>query len=211
VEHLLVELERGDVEALSRYLQYWQLRYGAQALMIHLLPKLLKSIGDHWQVGSMKIHQEHLMTELLQTHLRNLLTLWSAPSKPLRFLLTTLPEEKHGLGLLLSENLMRMEGFSTISLGLQTPVESMVHACRDHQIDILCLSVSEANTSSLTVSQVVMLDQKLPSHVRIWLGGEGARRLPVQGDRIDRVISLEGLLTSLQILSASLNEKAPTP
>ena len=50
------------------------------------------------------------------------------PAHPPRVLLTTLPGEVHGLGLLMAECFMVMEGCHTIPLGVQTPLIDIARA-----------------------------------------------------------------------------------
>jgi methanogenic corrinoid protein MtbC1 len=47
-----------------------------------------------------------------------------------RILLTTLPQERHGLGLLMAEAMCVAEGAHCISLGVQTPLIDIVEAAR---------------------------------------------------------------------------------
>ena len=67
----------------------------------------------------------------------------ASPAQP-RALLTTLPNEQHGLGLLMVEALLVPEGVQCISLGPQTPIEDIRRAALAHRVHIVALSFSAA-------------------------------------------------------------------
>ena len=61
-----------------------------------------------------------------------------------RVLLTTLPGEQHGLGLLMVEALLVPEGAQCISLGTQTPIDDIRNAALAHKVHVVALSFSAA-------------------------------------------------------------------
>src|SRR5471030_1020456 len=93
----------------------------------------------------MAVFEEHLYTESLTMVLRS--AIFSVPQSNAnhgtpRILLTTLPQERHGLGLLMAEAMCVAEGAHCISLGVQTPVLDIVDAARMQRVDIIALSFS---------------------------------------------------------------------
>ncbi|MCK7492481.1 MAG: hypothetical protein MZW92_13505 [Comamonadaceae bacterium] len=61
-----------------------------------------------------------------------------------RVLLTTLPEEEHGLGLLMAEALLASEGAQCLSLGTRTPLPDIRLAAMASAADIVALSFGAA-------------------------------------------------------------------
>ncbi|HQR95667.1 MAG TPA: MerR family transcriptional regulator, partial [Thiotrichales bacterium] len=178
VDELMALLLSNQPIALSKYLDYWLLRYGLEAFVIELLPSWLTQIGYAWQTGRLNIHHEHLLTDQLQSKLRlSLDRLPEASVSAPKVLLTTLPEEQHGLALLMIENLCRLEGVQVVNLGVQTPVETIVQAAQEHGVQVVSLSISEAADAAWVQQAVVSLRLALPSSVALWLGGEGAKRV----------------------------------
>ena len=57
-----------------------------------------------------------------------------------RVVLTTVPEEQHVLGLLMSECLLTLEGAACIPLGTQTPLADIVRAASAHAADVVAPS-----------------------------------------------------------------------
>jgi len=197
--HLLALLDGGELAALQQQISLWLLRYGLEAFVLSLMPDVLKLIGDRWQTGDMQIHHEHLLTELLQNELRsNLSKIPKAFGQHPKVLLTTLPQELHGLSLLMIEVLLTLENIHCINLGVQTPVESIVKATEAYQVDIVCLSLSESVSPKLAMQQLTVLDQHLPKQVVVWLGGSGATQVKPKSDRFVRHQSIRSLLDTIQ-------------
>ncbi len=204
VEQLMNLLLSHQPIHLSKYLDYWLLRYGLEAFVVELLPNWLAQVGYAWQTGNLEIHHEHLLVDQLQTKLRlSLERLPEATSDAPKVLLTTLPEEQHGLALLMIENLCRLEGVQVINLGIQTPVETIIQAAHEHQVQVVSLSISEASNGVWVQQAIVRLRQGLPASVALWLGGEGAKRLDLSS--LDAVIytNFEAMLPVLAQLNAS--------
>jgi MerR family transcriptional regulator, light-induced transcriptional regulator len=204
VEQLMNLLLSHQPIHLSKYLDYWLLRYGLEAFVVELLPNWLAQVGYAWQTGNLEIHHEHLLVDQLQTKLRlSLERLPEVTSDAPKVLLTTLPEEQHGLALLMIENLCRLEGVQVINLGIQTPVETIIQAAHEHQVQVVSLSISEASNGVWVQQAVVRLRQGLPASVALWLGGEGAKRLDLSS--LDAVIytNFDAMLPVLAQLNAS--------
>ena len=104
---------------------------------------------------------------------------------PLRVLLTTLPGEPHGLGLLMAEALMALDGARCVSLGVCTPLWDIVLASQAQRIDIVALSFSGCMNPNQVVEGLTELRAKLPPGIELWAGGAAPalHRRPVAGVR----------------------------
>jgi methylmalonyl-CoA mutase cobalamin-binding subunit len=97
-------------------------------------------------------------------------------------LLTTFPQESHGLGLLMAEAFFALEGCRCVSLGVQTPLLDIVRAALAQRVDIAALSFSEALNANQVLDGIGELRAKLPSTTAVWVGGSCSalvRRVPV--------------------------------
>jgi methylmalonyl-CoA mutase cobalamin-binding subunit len=94
-----------------------------------------------------------------------------------RVLLTTLPNEQHGLGLLMVEALLVPEGALCVSLGPQTPLDEIRRAALAHKADIVALSFSAAFPLRQATDGLANLRRHLPPGVALWAGGEMTRRV----------------------------------
>jgi methanogenic corrinoid protein MtbC1 len=128
-------------------------------------------VGQSWLEGRLAVHEEHLYTEVVQGTLRHAMVALQPPARPPRVLLTTLPGEQHGLGLLMAECFMVLEGCHTVPLGVQTPIPDLVNAVAAAQADVVALSFTAAQNPREVRASLDQLRELLPPDVEIWAGG----------------------------------------
>jgi methylmalonyl-CoA mutase cobalamin-binding subunit len=92
-------------------------------------------------------------------------------------LLSTLPGEQHGLGLLMAEAACALEGAECVSLGVQTPVAELAAAALAKRADVVAVSFSANFPATGLQEAVKSLRAALPTGVELWCGGAGAARL----------------------------------
>ena len=111
-----------QMEALRRKLSQALLMMGLKSFVIELVAPLTTLIGEAWASGQLATFEEHLYTESLTVVMRS--AIFAMPQANAsnvgtpRILLTTLPQERHGLGLLMAEAMCVAEGAQCISLGV---------------------------------------------------------------------------------------------
>ena len=136
-----------QMDALRRKLSQALLVMGLKSFVIDLVTPLTVMVGDAWASGRFAVFEEHLFAESLQMVMRS--AIFSVPQanaghngapRP-RILLTTLPQERHGLGLLMAEALFAAEGAHAISLGIQTPVPDIADAARSLGVDLSLIHI----------------------------------------------------------------------
>ncbi len=162
-----------DMDALRRELSQSSLRMGLARFVTDLLAPLNVAIGDAWMRGQVEVFEEHMYTESVNVVLRNALSTMPASNvngRP-RVLLTTFPQEPHGLGILMAEAIFQLEGCKTLSLGVQTPIWDMVLAATSHRADVLALSFTASLNPNYVLNGLTELREKLPPHIEIWAGG----------------------------------------
>jgi methylmalonyl-CoA mutase cobalamin-binding subunit len=125
----------------------------------------------------LQVFEEHLYTEQLQIALRAAINAFPRHAGIPRVLLTTLPSELHGLGLLMVEAMMVPEGAQCISLGPQTPLEDIRRAAIAHKAHIVALSFSAAFPVRQATDGLASLRRQLPTQATLWAGGEMTRRV----------------------------------
>jgi len=179
-------LRQHDSVAVKRLLLQALSRMGLGAFVTRLMAPLTTRIGLAWMNGELQVFEEHLYTEVAQAVLRQAIQTLPEPSPSAcpRVLLTTLPGEPHGLGLLMAEAMCALEGCACISLGVQTPVDDIVRAARSHRADVVGLSATGCMPVRQLVGGLETLRRQLPDAVALWLGGAAAAaaaRLPEGG------------------------------
>ena len=174
---VLAVLKSHDVAGLQALLANLLLRQGVQRFVIETIAPLNRAVGEAWMRGELQVFEEHLYTELTQAVLRSALVTLSRQAGTPRILLTTVPGEQHGLGLLMVDALLAPEGAQCISLGTQTPFEDIRRAAAAHKVNIVALSFSSAFPLRQAGDALALLRRQLPSTVALWAGGEHLRRV----------------------------------
>lgn len=174
-----------DPAALRGELTRLLSRVGVSRFVTEAVGPLNAAVGDAWMRGQMEIHEEHLYTESMQVVLRQAIASLPAapPAARPRVLLTTFPGEPHGLGLLMSEAMLALEGCHCVSLGVETPLWDIVLAARAHRADVVALSFTGCMNPNQVVDGLNELRTKLPPEVALWAGGGAPviQRRRVQG------------------------------
>lgn len=129
-------------------------------------------IGNAWLDGSLEIFEEHFYTESVTAVLRSEIGRLGPPDAAMpHVLLTTFPQEPHGLGLLMAETFFSLHGCHCLSLGVQTPVPDIALAARAHHANMVVLSCSASLNPKEVRQGLSDLRGMLPAEVEIWAGG----------------------------------------
>ncbi len=162
-----------DVDGLRRALRQAYIRMGVAGMVCEVIAPLNVMMGDAWMRGALEVFEEHMYTESVHIALRSAIA--NAPVPPAsarpRVLMTTLPQEPHGLGLLMAEAMLSLEGCYCVSLGTQTPVLDIVLAATAHRIAVVALSFTASQNPNYVINSLEELRDKLPPDVEIWVGG----------------------------------------
>jgi methanogenic corrinoid protein MtbC1 len=198
-------------EDLCRTLEKASMQIGLQRFVMEVAAPLSEAVGDAWAGGTLAVFEEHLFTEAMQTVLRNGIAKMELTgdnsSKRPHVLLTTLPSEQHGLGLLMAEAMFSMAGAKCISLGPGTPIPDIDAAARVLSVDVVALSFSSAMTASHVQQGLTELQQRLPNHMEIWAGGKNAalEKRPVPGVYVLDLQKIEPFVEAWRVRQANEN------
>jgi methylmalonyl-CoA mutase cobalamin-binding subunit len=166
-------VRRHDPHALRAELMRLLMAMGLGRFVTEVVAPLNTAVGDAWIRGQLEIFEEHLYTEAVQVVLRQGLAALPPPTTggvP-SVLLTTFPGEPHGLGLLMAEAVLAVEGCRCVSLGVQTPLWDIVLAAAAHRSQVVALSFTGCMNPNQIVDGLAELRAKLPPAVEIWAGG----------------------------------------
>ncbi len=198
LEALLRHIETHNTSTLRSALQHALIRKGLAPFVTQLVAPLTTAVGMAWAQSRFDVFEEHLYTEVITNVLRSCLSTLTtdAVMQPPRVLLTTIPQESHGLGLLMVQALLTVEGCDCISLGTQTPASDIVRAAAAHQVDIVALSFTNLHNASTVQNTLRDLRKALPATTEIWAGGSCASLYlkPLEGittqQSLDRIAEL---------------------
>lgn len=160
-------------QTLRHRLSHAQLRMGLGRFVVELVAPLTIAVGDAWARGRFEVYEEHMFTEVLTGVMRQAIGSLTPQPVSLRpkVLLTTLPKESHGLGLLMVEALLTLEGCTCVSLGTQTPVGDLAQAARVHRADVVALSFSNVHNATVVQASLRELRALLAPEADLWVGG----------------------------------------
>ncbi len=185
-------LQSQDHEGIRRELLKTLAQQDLQRFVIDVVAPLTGMVGDTWARGDLAVHEEHLYTETVSSLLRQAIIALPKASKGDQpaVLLTTFPQEAHGLGLLMVESLLTVHGCRCVSLGTQTPVRDIAQAATAHSADVVALSFSVNMNSNHVVDGLMELNLLLPASVEVWAGGSAPA---LRRRQIERVLILHDL------------------
>lgn len=189
-----------QADELRQALMQAQLRLGLRGFVTGLVAPLITLVGNAWAAGTLAVFAEHMFAETLQGVMRAAIQTASQNSdrsqaRP-RILLTTVPLERHGLGLLMAEALFALEGAYCISLGVQTPLADIALAARVHRADIVALSFSSMIAPRVAVDNIMQLRAQLDGNVTVWSGGYCAALVARELGE-DSVLDLDGIASAI--------------
>ncbi len=164
-----------DEEPLVRDMHCQWGRLGPLRFVTDLAAPWVMQIGEHWQHGHLTVAHEHFATSLLSDFLSNRWRGLNEHKEGQRTaLLTTLPGEKHILGLLMCAVVTAVTHWKVIFLGLDTPEEEIVTTMRNCNAEVLCVSVTGWFGVSRARPILWRIRKQLSKGVDIFVGGSGA-------------------------------------
>jgi len=183
IEQLLATV-KDDPAAFPHSMQQQLAREGLERFVEHIAAPLTTAVGQRWEDGSFEVFNEHFYTEETARVLRKAIAALPRAGGAPRILLTTLPGEAHGLGLLMAEALLALDGAACASLGTETPLLDIARAAPAFGAEIVALSFSAAYPHRQIGAALRQLRLALPAGIAIWAGGAGiASQAPIEGVR----------------------------
>ncbi|HEX5486191.1 MAG TPA: MerR family transcriptional regulator [Limnobacter sp.] len=190
-------IKQGKSDEFKQTMSRLVLTRGLRRFVVDVVAPMNVLVGDAWARGYFEIFEEHLYTEVIQVVLRNALSTIQTSFKGPRVLLTTLPNELHGLGLLMAECIFGIEGAHTISLGTQTPIYDIGLACQSKNVDVVALSFSSVQSSPAVVDAVMELKRNLPPNTEVWCGGASSALRKRKSDDFILLDTLDDIVSAV--------------
>ncbi|MBG9389584.1 MerR family transcriptional regulator [Caenimonas aquaedulcis] len=197
--HLLRMLREHDAGAVRAELES---RIGAIGLAHFVgveMPQMNVQVGQAWSDGELEVHEEHLYSDCVYQVVRGAIAQLQKKVRPEapQVLLTTFPQEHHGLGILMAHAMFALQRCPTVSLGVRLPVAQIVAGARAYRADLVGLSFTPTVNPSHVLRGLEELRGALPPAVRIWAGGNNPAlsRREIAGVRFVRdVLAIPHLL-----------------
>jgi len=160
-----------DVDRFRNALLQTLMKQGLLRFVTETVAGLNHWIGEAWLAGRVAVFDEHLYSEHIQNILRNAIIAQPGRGSGPRVLLTSLPGEKHRIGLLMVEAVLCAEGAACVALGTETPIIDIKDAVPAFRVDVVALSFSSAIPQTAALSGLAELRTLLPAEIEVWGGG----------------------------------------
>ena len=174
IEIWLESVQKLDMTGLEKaMLKDWS-RHGAVYFLDGLVGQFLTTVGQRWADGVLTIAQEHAASECLVTFLSSRWRAMEQGATGHAAVLSTLPGERHALGLHQAAVILAINGFKIHFLGNDTPIDELVSTANDVVADAVMVSVSIAAPKTDSREKLLELRAKLSPNVQLVVGGRGA-------------------------------------
>lgn len=206
---LLHSLRVRDASGLHRTLQQRLAQQGLAAFVQDAIAPLAVQVGEAWARGELEVYEEHLFTEVASRLLRQAVLAVPTGRGPV-VLLTTVPDEAHGLGLLMGEAMLSLRGARCVNLGTQVPLMDIARAADAYGVDVVALSFSSGFAGRRIPELLRRLRDALPDPVGLWACGAAVRRLAAPPG-VQLLASMEEALSALDAACApAVGERGAT-
>jgi len=193
IESLLGLLIQDDPAGLRDELRRSVALLGPKQFLTDVAAPLVDQVGIAWAAGRIAVRHEHLISEVLSSKLRSLLSAYDDRSSDPIVLLATLSDEQHGLGLDMVALYLALAGATPRLLGVNTPPDQIAEAAVALGAHVVGVSVSEASDLALTEAHLRRVLSALPNQIEIWVGGKNARKLSLRHARVRQVVTWQDL------------------
>jgi len=210
---VIAALHRHDASEVLRLLAQGIRHHGLGGFVTEQLARLNVDVGLAWSRGELEVFEEHLYSECVQHVVRGQLARVAEPAgKDPRVLLATFPEEGHGLGLLMAQVLLVLEGCPCTSLGVRVPLQQIVVASQALRADVVGLSFTASMNPAHVLRGLEQLRAELAPPVTLWAGGRspvlarhriaGVQPIPQIGELPDVVAQWRATRSGLSAIPA---------
>jgi methanogenic corrinoid protein MtbC1 len=173
---LLRAVQAFDAAGLTRtLLQDWA-RLGPLDFLHTRIAPALREIGDAWEGGRLEIRHEHFFSEKVGDLLRSLRLPFEERAHGPLAVCSSLPGERHALGLQMAALVLSIAGCRTLFLGTEVPAAQIAALAKDLDARAVAVSVSRASRGAAMTTQISSVRRLLPRRVGLIVGGDGAPR-----------------------------------
>jgi len=147
---------------------------GRYTVVDHLIPSIMREIGDAWQDGRLRISHEHLATFRMETFLVRIIDSITLPAHAPRAVSAILEGQKHTLGTLAATVSSCSSGYRTQFLGEMLPAEEIASVVQALDAKVLILSITYPFRTETLERELQNLLRMMPSSSTVIAGGDAA-------------------------------------
>ena len=160
-----------DDRTIANLLHQYEARTGILEFSSVILPSLIHQIEVAWLEKRLDVHHEHFVSENIRDFLSKKWRERSNNNTGDTAIVSTLPKERHSLGLHIGAAILSCYGLQVRMIGGDTPIPSIVKAVVNQSPDLLLLGYSAHKPFKDARSEILELRQLISADVRIFVGG----------------------------------------
>lgn len=149
-------------------------------LYVHVFERVQHEVGRLWQIGKVSVAEEHTVTATTQQVLAQLYPRIAGGFKHGHSLIATcVPGESHEIGARIIADFLELDGWDTVYLGADVPLESIVDTVASHRADLLAISVT-LSTNIHAVARLAAMVRERPvcRQTKVLAGGRPFNIVP---------------------------------
>jgi len=146
---------------------------GIREIYLNVFQCTLRELGHLWQTHKISVAQEHYCTAATQIIMSQLYPqIFTTKKNGHKMVAACVPNELHELGIRMVADLFEMDGWETLYLGADTPVQGIIQILNEQKADIIAISA----TMTFNLKKVPEMIQTVRSHpdlnhVKVLVGG----------------------------------------
>ncbi|MEJ5169487.1 MAG: vitamin B12 dependent-methionine synthase activation domain-containing protein, partial [Fimbriimonadales bacterium] len=176
IDGLKKNLERDLEEALGKY--------GPLEIVNDILLDGMKTVGELFGSGQMQLPFVLQSAEVMKAAVRYLeprMEKKEGSSKG-SILLATVAGDVHDIGKNLVDIILSNNGFRVVNLGIKQPIESILKAAEEHQVDAIGMSGLLVKSTLIMRENLLEMNERGVHHYPVILGGAALTRAYVEED-----------------------------
>ena len=142
VQDILEGVRCFDIDRIEAAVRHAMYRTSSAALFERVFGPVLVEIGDRWHAGALSIGQEHLVTEIIGSALRDVLRMFRPVNPTCTVVLACLADDEHALPLLGVALALAEWNVQAVVLGARTPPSAIRDVVAEVRPDLVGLSAT---------------------------------------------------------------------
>ncbi len=122
--------------------------FPAETVCLDIIRWGLAKVGNEWHAGKVTVQQEHFTSAMAMRRMQVLIAATALPTRQERILIACPPEEIHTFSPLLLTWLLRRQGWTTLYLGANVPLEQFKPTIQQIQPHITILTAQQLYTAA---------------------------------------------------------------
>lgn len=163
-----------DAARLESILSSAALVLSSTVLIEQVVVPLMRSVGDGWREGSIRVSQEHLATVLVRSLLSTLRATLGRSNQGPDVVVTTPTGQLHELGALVAAVTAASAGWRVTYLGPSLPADEIAAAAAQRKARAVALSIVHPPDDPRLEDELRELRRRLPKETVLLVGGAAA-------------------------------------